>query len=177
MNIGRYEVEGLIKEGGMGAVYLARDPAIERRVAIKLVKGQLDATVRRRFAREARAAGGLSHPNIVTIHDFGEFETKPYLVMESRRDDPRRCDPPPDADDARSKLGTWRSLQGRRYAHRHDVVHRDIKPANLIIDAHGVLKILDFGIARVNDTTAAGVSAIAGTPGYMSPEQIRCKPD
>ena len=174
MNIGRYEVQELIKEGGMGAVYLARDPAIERRVAIKLVKGELDATVRRRFAREARAAGGLSHPNIVTIHDFGEFETKPYLVMEYVEGmtlaDVIRHRMPMTLD---RKLRHMAELcSGLENAHRHDVVHRDIKPANLIIDAHGVLKILDFGIARVNDTTAAGVSAIAGTPGYMSPEQI-----
>ncbi len=174
MNIGRYEVQKLIKEGGIGAVYLARDPAIERRVAIKLVKGELDAAVRRRFAREARAAGGLSHPNIVTIHDFGEFETKPYLVMEYVEGmtlaDVIRHRMPMTLD---RKLRHMAELcSGLRYADRHDVVHRDIKPANLIIDSHGVLKILDFGIARVNDTTAAGVSAIAGTPGYMSPEQI-----
>ena len=174
MNIGRYEVQRLIKEGGMGAVYLARDPAIERLVAIKLVKGELDATVRRRFAREARAAGGLTHPNIVTIHDFGEFETNPYLVMEYVEGmtlaDVIRHRMPMTLD---RKLRHMAELcSGLEYAHRHDVVHRDIKPANLIIDAHGVLKILDFGIARVKEATAAGLSAIAGTPGYMSPEQI-----
>jgi serine/threonine protein kinase len=172
--IGRYEVKELIKEGGMGAVYLARDPTIERVVAIKLVKGDVDAAARRRFAREARAARGLRHPNIVTVHDFGEFQEAPYLVMEYvdgttiaeivRHRTPMTLE---------RKLRLMAALcDGLQYAHRHNVIHRDIKPANLIVDEHGVLKILDFGLARLSETTQPSMTAVAGTPGYLAPEQL-----
>ena len=175
MLIGRYEVQRLIKEGGMGAVYLARDPNIGRQVAVKLIKGELTDSDRRRFAQEARAAGGLNHPNIVTIYDYGESDGTPYLVMEFvegttlaeliRRREPLMLE--------RKLRYVGEMCAGLEHAHRSGVIHRDIKPANLIIDPHGVLKILDFGVARLLETTKTSLSLIPGTPGYMSPEQIQ----
>lgn len=176
--IGRYEILERLGEGGMGAVYLGRDPNIGRHIAIKVLHGHLgEPTLRQRFAQEARAAGSLQHPNIVTIHDFGDVEGSPYLVMEYVRGASlatiireRR------AVSLATKLSWLEALcAGLHYAHEGRIVHRDIKPQNLIVDERGTLKILDFGIARVADSglTRMMMSAVIGTPGYMSPEQIQ----
>jgi formylglycine-generating enzyme required for sulfatase activity len=184
LKIGRYEIKGRIGGGGMGALFLARDtnPTTERLVAIKLLKADLDSgDLRQRFAREAQSLATLNHPNIVTIYDSGEYEGSPFIVMEYVRGEnlaekiKRRA-----PISLSAKLRLMEELcAGLGHAHEAGIIHRDIKPANLMVDLHGHLKILDFGIARVveNSFTRAGVQLTRlnvqiGTPGYMSPEQI-----
>ncbi|HZI80774.1 MAG TPA: serine/threonine-protein kinase, partial [Vicinamibacterales bacterium] len=175
--IGRFEIERLIGRGGMGDVYLARDPVIDRPVAIKLIGNAIEnETARRRLVREARTAGRLRHPNIVTIFEAGEHEQQPYIAMEFVP-----------GETLRSLIGRREPLPLRRriemiegacaglaHAHRSGVVHLDIKPDNLMLDDTGVVKVLDFGIAR--NTHADTLTAhVAGTLRYMSPEQIQGK--
>ena len=173
--IGRYQVLERIGEGGMGSLYLARDPAIDRLVAIKLLRRGFDTeAVRERFAREARAAGRLRHPNIVTIFDVGEHDGDPFIAMEFLAGETL-------AELIRQNAGLTLSRRlklleelcdGLAYAHRAGLVHRDIKPANLMVDAEGVLKILDFGIVRVTDSGVTQAGVLVGTINYMSPEQV-----
>ena len=176
--VGRYEIQRRLGRGGMGTVYVAHDPVLGRMVAIKMFAGDLDVPdARERFAREARAAAALSHPNIVTIFDFGEFASQPYIVMEYVPGETmanliRRKTPITIAD----KLRWMEDLcAGAGYAHQMSVVHRDIKPANLMVDRSGRLKILDFGIARMLGI-ASNTAVMIGTPGYMAPEQITGEP-
>jgi serine/threonine-protein kinase len=162
----------------MGTVYVAHDPVLGRMVAIKVFAGDLDLPdARERFSREARAAAALNHPNIVTVYDFGEYGSEPYIVMEyvpgeTMANIIRRKAPVSIAD----KLRWMQELcAGAGYAHQMSVIHRDIKPANLMIDRSGRLKVLDFGIARMIGT-ASHTSMMIGTPGYMAPEQITGDP-
>jgi protein kinase-like protein len=162
----------------MGTVYVAHDPVLGRMVAIKVFAGDLDIPdARERFSREARAAAALNHPNIVTVYDFGEYESQPYIVMEYVTGETmanviRRKASVSIAD----KLRWMQELcAGAGYAHQMSVIHRDIKPANLMIDRSGRLKILDFGIARMLGI-ASNTSVMIGTPGYMAPEQITGDP-
>jgi len=171
--VGRYEIQRRLGRGGMGTVYVAHDPVLGRMVAIKMFAGDLDMPdARERFAREARAAAALSHPNIVTVFDFGEFAAQPYNVMEyvpgeTMANVIRRKTPITIAD----KLRWMEELcAGAGYAHQMSLVHRDIKPANLMIDRSGRVKILDFGIARMLGI-ASNTAVMIGTPGYMAPEQ------
>jgi len=173
--VGRYEVHRKLGRGGMGTVYVAHDPVLGRMVAIKMFSTDVDMPdAGSRFAREARSAAALSHPNIVTVYDFGDFDGQPYIVMEYVAGETlsqviRRKSPVPLIDKLR-----WveELLAGVSYAHRMSMVHRDIKPANLMIDKSGRLKILDFGIARMVGT-ASNTGVMLGTPGYMAPEQIK----
>ena len=174
--IGRYEVISRLGQGGMGSLYLAKDPKIGRLVAIKLVRQEFDSPdARQRFAREAQSAGTLRHPNIVTIFDVDEHEGLPYIAMEyvdgeTLSEIVRRKAPYPLA----RRIKWIEDLcAGLSYAHRQGVVHRDIKPANLMVDNEGTLKILDFGLARREQTKFTQSQTIIGTPNYMSPEQIR----
>jgi serine/threonine-protein kinase len=162
----------------MGSVYVAHDPVLGRMVAIKVFAGDLDLPdARERFAREARAAAALGHPNIVTIYDFGEYDSQPFIVMEYVAGETlagiiRRKAPVTIAD----KLRWMEELcAGAGYAHQMQLVHRDIKPANLIVDRSTRLKVLDFGIARMLGL-ASNTSMMIGTPGYMAPEQITGDP-
>ena len=171
--IGRYRVVERIGSGGMGVLYLARDPTIDRRVAIKVAHVQ-DAELRQRFLREARATGRLDHRNIVTIFDVGEHGGEPFIAMEyvpgrTLAEIVRERAPLP----ILPRLRMLRELcNGLAYAHAQGVVHRDIKPANLMVrDDSGALTILDFGIARLADTLT-GDGRMIGTPSYMAPEQI-----
>jgi serine/threonine protein kinase len=174
--IGRYEVVSRLGQGGMGSLYLAKDPKIGRLVAIKLVRQEFDSPeARQRFAREAQSAGALRHPNIVTIFDVDEHEGLPFIAMEY-------IDGETLAEVVKRKalLPISRRLQwledlcaGLAYAHRQGVIHRDIKPANLMVDNEGTLKILDFGLARRDATKFTQSNVLIGTPNYMSPEQIR----
>jgi tetratricopeptide (TPR) repeat protein len=173
--IGPYEVIRPLGKGGMGAVYLARDPAIDRLVAIKLLREGLDsAELRERFTREARSAGRLRHPNIVTIFHVGEHDAQPFIVMEYIPGDTlgeiiKRQLPLTIA----RKLKIIEDLcRGLAYAHKAGIVHRDIKPANILVDSEGVVKILDFGIARIGEQGITRMGMMMGTPNYMSPEQI-----
>jgi eukaryotic-like serine/threonine-protein kinase len=173
--IGRYEIVQRLGQGGMAALYLARDPAIDRLVAIKLLREGFDTQeLRERFAREARSAGRLRHVNIVTIFDVGEHDGEPFIAMEYipgetlaeliRRRAPLSI---------HSKLGFAEDLcAGLGYAHAAGIVHRDIKPANIMVDPDGTLKILDFGIARAGESSMTQAGMIVGTLNYMSPEQV-----
>jgi len=159
----------------MGSVYVAHDPVLGRMVAIKVFLSDLDLPdAVDRFTREARSAAALNHTNIVTIHDYGEFSSQPYIVMEYVQGETlteiiRRKAPVAVAQ----KLCWLEDLcAGVAYAHSHGVIHRDIKPTNLMVDRSGRLKILDFGIARMLGTLASNATALIGTPGYMAPEQI-----
>jgi eukaryotic-like serine/threonine-protein kinase len=173
--IGRFEVDRLIGRGGMGEVYLARDPVIDRPVAIKLIGNTAEnETARRRLVREARTAGRLRHPNIVTIFEAGEHEEQPYIAMEFVPGETLRS-----LIARREPLTLRRRLEmmegacaGLAHAHRSGVVHLDIKPDNLMVDDTGVVKVLDFGISRSVNAETLTVH-VAGTLRYMSPEQIQ----
>ena len=177
--IGRYEIRQRIGQGGMGALYLALDPAIDRLVALKLLRIDSDE-MRARFLREARSAGRLQHPHIVTVYDVGEHDGQPFIAMEYVKGETLS-----DVIRRRAPVSlTWKiSLMehlcdGLDYAHRAGLVHRDIKPANLMVTNEAdALKILDFGIARgVGDSGLTEVGTMMGTPNYMSPEQASGKP-
>ena len=179
MAIGRYQVVRLIGRGGMGEVYLARDPVLDRDVAVKLINEDVDtARSRQRLVQEARAAGRLHHPNIVTVFDAGEHEDQPFIAMEFVRGETlgrliRRRAPMPLV--RRLEL-IEHACAGLAHAHRAGVVHLDIKPDNLMLDETGVVKVLDFGIARVMKTDLLVTRQLGGTLRYMSPEQIDNRP-
>jgi serine/threonine protein kinase/Tol biopolymer transport system component len=176
--IAHYRILGPLGGGGMGVVYQAQDLSLERVVALKFLPPELtrDADSKTRFLQEARAASALDHPNICTIHEVGEIdEGQLYLAMacydgETLKQRLQRGPLPIDeALEAAQQVA-----RGLVKAHRHGIVHRDIKPANLMITTDEIVKILDFGIAKL--AGAAGLTRIGsslGTPGYMSPEQAR----
>jgi serine/threonine protein kinase len=177
--IGKYEILGELGRGGMGVVHKARDPIIGRTVAIKVILEEYlhAADIKRRFYREARSAGQLSHENITIIYDVGEENGKPYLVMEYHEGCNLRqilLEKQPLTFEDRIEIAR-QICSGLFYAHRHGVIHRDIKPENIYIVAGGRVKILDFGIARLQHETQTltQTNAILGSPRYMSPEQIR----
>jgi serine/threonine-protein kinase len=176
--IGRYKVINRLGHGGMGALFLAHDPAIDRMVAIKVMREGMDnPELRARFGREARAAGRLRHPNVVTIFDVGEDNGQPFIAMEYVPGETLET-----IIQRRSRLPLTRKLKlieelcdGLGYAHKAGVVHRDIKPANLMLDSDGMLKILDFGIVRFAQSGMTQAGMLVGTLAYMSPEQIAGK--
>ena len=176
-SIGRYEVIDRLGAGGMGAVFRARDPSIGRTVAIKLLHAD-DDEMRERFLHEAQSVGALTHANIVTVYDFGDHEGRPFIVMEfvegrTLADEIR-------ANHERSLFSKLELIEALAlaldHAHERGIVHRDVKPANLMIDRAGVLKILDFGIARLGNSALTQAGMLMGTPHYMSPEQIEGAP-
>ena len=175
-SIGRYEVKQRLGQGGMGAIYLARDPAIDRLVAIKLLNADIASDdLRRRFAQEARASGALTHPHIVTIHDFGEIDGAPFIVMEYVRGETmaeiiKRAAPMTVVQKLRWMEQVCSALG---YAHQRRVIHRDVKPSNLMVDQDGLIRVVDFGIARIVGGSLTKMSTVIGTPGYMSPEQLQ----
>lgn len=177
--IGRYEIQRKLARGGMGTVYVAHDPVLGRMVAVKVFLGDLDVPdAAERFSREARAAAALNHANIVTIYDFGDVDSQPYIVMEYIQGETlaefitRKTAVP-----LTEKLRWLEELcAGVCSAHKMEVVHRDIKPSNLMIDRSGRLKILDFGIAKLLNSLGSSVTAVIGTPGYMAPEQLLGQP-
>ncbi len=177
--IGHYDVIGKLGEGGMGVVYKGRDAAIGRQVAIKMMIGDFikNAELRERFAREARAAGNLQHPNIVTIHELGEQEGAPYIVMEFLEGEP--LDHIIAAQRPMllaNKLDIIiQVLDALEYAHQRGIVHRDIKPANVMVLNQGGIKLVDFGIARLGGQKLTRTGTVMGTINYMSPEQINGK--
>jgi eukaryotic-like serine/threonine-protein kinase len=175
--IGRYQILEKLGQGGMGVVYRAFDTLLERVVALKVISTPIEdkPEVRERFIREARAAGQLSHPNIITIHDLGEHDGQPYLAMEllegedllSRMARPERMS-------LRRKVELASDVcNGLEFAHSRGLIHRDIKPANIFITTGGTLKILDFGLARLMTSELTGSNMMMGTLNYMAPEQIR----
>jgi len=173
--VGKFELHELIGEGAMGEVWRAYDSVIRRYVALKLLsRAGRSADARERLLREARAAGALQHPNIVTIYDLGEADGQLFIAMElvDGRDLSTLIalsEPLP----LERKLDlVIEVLQGLSYAHERGVIHRDIKPSNVRIASDGSVKIMDFGIARLQSADVTGSGAIVGTPTYMAPEQI-----
>ncbi len=177
--LGRYEIIKELGSGSMGKVFLGKDPRINRNVAIKTIRyEEIDArerdSIKSRFFLEAAAAGKLSHPNIVTIYDVGEDYDIAYMAMEllDGNDLTRYCDkenllPLPEVLRVVSCIAS-----ALAYAHDSGVVHRDIKPANIMLLANREIKVTDFGIARVMDTSKTKTGIVLGTPSYMSPQQI-----
>lgn len=177
--VGRYEVKEVIGEGAMATVYRAYDPEIDRSLALKVLKSELcvDDEYLSRFLREAKTAGALSHPNIVTVYDVGKIENNPYIIMELLQGrhlgellEEQTVLPIDTALVILIQLA--RALD---YAHRCGVIHRDIKPDNIVVLPDGeTIKVADFGIARVSRGDDAGktmIGSVMGTPRYMSPEQ------
>ena len=176
--LGPYTLRAELGHGGMGVVYTAQDPRLKRQVAIKLLPPDLtrDETAKQRFLQEAQAASALDHPNICTIFEINETEDgQLYLVMAHYEGETlkerieRGALQVDDAVDIATQVG-----QGLAEAHGAGIVHRDIKPANLLVAKGGVVKILDFGLAKL--AGAEGVTqtgSVVGTVAYMSPEQAR----
>jgi eukaryotic-like serine/threonine-protein kinase len=187
--LGPYEILGQIGAGGMGEVYRARDPRLGRDVAIKVLPASFssDADRLKRFEQEARAAGILSHPNITIVYDISSHDGAPYVVQELL-----------EGETLRSELGGGRFAprkaidyaiqiaQGLAAAHEKGIVHRDLKPENLFVTKDGLVKILDFGLAKLTQVDGSGATSklptetepgiVMGTLGYMSPEQVKGEP-
>jgi eukaryotic-like serine/threonine-protein kinase len=179
---GRYQILARIAAGGMGEVYRAHDPVLDREVAIKVLHHSLadDPGFIDRFRREARAAGVLSHPNIVAVHDWGETADTYFMVMEFVR-----------GSNVRALLMTEGSLApahaveitngvlaALEHAHEHGIVHRDIKPENIMVTPKGVVKVADFGLARAfaDSRISQAPGTVTGTVQYLAPEQIEGRP-
>jgi eukaryotic-like serine/threonine-protein kinase len=181
--LGRYKILKELGRGAMGLVYLGKDPTIQRFVAIKTMRlDQLDEPekiqeIKGRFFREAESAGRLSHPNIVTIYDAGEQNELGYIAMEfvegrSLKEWSRK----PNLMELPELVQTLASVaDGLDYAHQQGVVHRDIKPANIMITKDRLVKVMDFGIAKMASSNKTQTDIVLGTPTYMSPEQIAGK--
>ena len=181
MQFGRYQILDELGKGSMGIVYKAHDPQIDRPVALKVLRqDRINEEFIQRFLIEARAIGKLSHPNIVTVYDTGEDQGNLFIAMELLAGKSLK-------DVARSENLHLQKIayigaqvaEALNYAHQQGIIHRDIKPSNIILGSDSHVKITDFGIARIEDSsgpqqTQAG--AILGTPVYMSPEQVMAKP-
>jgi len=180
--LGRYEILSELGQGSMGVVYKARDPMLDRIVAIKTINLTLPkeelAEYEARFYQEAKAAGGLSHRNIVTIHDIGRSDRVAYMAMEFLEGQELRR-----LMQARAPIPIARALdigaqvaEGLQFAHDRQIIHRDIKPANIMVLNDGLVKITDFGIARMRTNEVKTMTGmILGSPKYMSPEQVSGK--
>ncbi|MDH4191362.1 MAG: serine/threonine protein kinase [Betaproteobacteria bacterium] len=180
--LGRYKILAELGRGAMGIVYKAQDPVLDRMVALKTIMLTEDMTGRKdyeaRFFQEAKAAGRLNHPRLITIYDFGEEGDLAYMAMELL-----------DGTDLRTRIAAGsiptreaidiaeQVADGLGYAHEHGVVHRDIKPGNIMLAERGRVKIMDFGIARVRiSDVKTQTGTRLGTPKYMSPEQAMGRP-
>jgi serine/threonine-protein kinase len=179
--LGRYVIEKRIGRGAMGAVYLAKDPRINRPVALKVIPIEKEfedeelKEARLRFYREAESAGRLTHPNIITVFDAGEDKGLAYIAMEYVPGIPLRSftDPKKLLAPKRALALAASTAEALDYAHNQGVIHRDIKPANLLYNPkEGSLKISDFGVARITDNNSTKTGIVLGTPMYMSPEQL-----
>jgi diguanylate cyclase (GGDEF)-like protein len=179
-HLGRYEIIGELGRGAMGIVYKAKDPLIERVVALKSINlhgmdNRQKTEYEARFYQEAKAAGRLNHTNIVTIHDLGNSDDVAYIAMELM-----------EGRELHNVIGDKRRLpinetlnitcqvaDALAFAHQHSIVHRDIKPSNIMVLSNGHVKIADFGIAKLDSSSLTQVGMIMGSPLYMSPEQVR----
>ncbi|MBY0579943.1 MAG: serine/threonine protein kinase [Burkholderiales bacterium] len=180
--IGRYEVISELGRGAMGVVYKAHDPLLDRTVAIKTLNLSLGEDeieeYEARFYQEAKATGKINHPNIVSLYDVGKSDGHAYMAMEYLEGQELR-----QILDSGKKLGMDRIVdiacqiaEGLAYAHEHNIVHRDIKPSNIMILRSGLVKITDFGIARIPSSSVKTLTGmVLGSPQYMSPEQVSGK--
>jgi predicted Ser/Thr protein kinase len=180
--IGRFEISLVLGEGAMGVVYLAHDPQIERPVAIKTLRPQGSMSsaeeLKERFLKEAKLAGRLQHPNIVTIYEAGQDEGVLYIAMEFVDGQPlTRYLRAPDSLSLRERVEIVREVAlALEHAHGRGVLHRDVKPGNILITRERRVKVADFGIGKLLSGTAADLTRtgqMIGSPAYMSPEQIR----
>lgn len=177
--IGKYQIVDVLGRGAMGIVYKGFDPMIQRHVAIKTIimpddPDQTDENLIR-FKREAQAAGNLNNPNIVAIYEYVEEAGLAYIVMEyidglTLSDRMKQNDPLPLEQATQITKSILKALA---HAHASGVVHRDIKPGNIMLTSNGTVKVADFGIARIESSELTMVGSIIGTPGYMSPEQLK----
>jgi len=181
---GRYEVRDTIGRGAMGVVYLAEDPLIGRKVAIKVVEAhkglddeELDQ-LRARFEREFQSAGRLSHPNIVGVHDVGQEDGDSFIAMEYVAGESLHSILAEGRAFSFKEIAdlTLQLCSGLDYAHEFGIVHRDIKPGNILITREGRPKITDFGVAKVATTNLTRTGTVVGTPAFMSPEQVTGHP-
>jgi len=179
-HLGKYRIEQELGRGAMGVVYKAFDPVVERMVAIKTIRVDMDdeGLLVGRLQREAKSVGRLEHPNIVTLYDAGESAGLFYLVMQfiegETLQDRLAVERFFDLNEIQDIFG--QICAGLDYAHQHAVIHRDIKPANIMITRDGVVKLTDFGIAKVAGTGVTSTGLVVGTPSYMSPEQALGRP-
>ncbi|GBC59464.1 hypothetical protein DENIS_0403 [Desulfonema ishimotonii] len=181
--LGRYEIQKQLGKGAMGVVYLGMDPRINRTTAIKTFRFADDfepeeaEKMKQKFFREAESAGTLSHPNIVTIYDAGDEQDLAYIAMEFLDgEDLQKYTKKKNLMPMRKVIDCVADIaEGLDYAHERGIVHRDIKPANVMILKSGVIKITDFGIARITASSQTQTGVVKGTPHYMSPEQISGK--
>lgn len=183
--LGRYVIERRLGRGAMGAVYLARDPRINRAVALKVIPIEKEfedeelEEARLRFFREAESAGRLTHPNIITVYDCGEDKHLAYIAMEYLQGIPMTqfCDPKKLLAPNKALELCARTAEALDYAHNQGVIHRDIKPANVLYSLRqDLLKISDFGVARLTDNNRTKTGIVLGTPMYMAPEQLNAEP-
>ncbi|MBL8232682.1 MAG: protein kinase, partial [Bryobacterales bacterium] len=176
---GKYQLEKFLG-GGMSQVYRATDTVLGRTVAVKILtdEGCRDEDAKKRFLLEARMCGNIVHDNIIRIHDYGEMEGRPFIVMEFLTgEDLRSAIQEGHTGDVKQKLNI--ALQAARalgYVHKQSIVHRDIKPENLHIDESGRVRLMDFGIAKSANLSLTKTGFAIGTPYYMSPEQVLGKP-
>jgi len=180
--IGKYVIQGVLGKGAMGVVYKAFDPHIERVVAVKtvrkdLVDPDLAVQVMARFQNEAKAAGRLLHPNIVSVYEYDEDEVNAFIAMEYVEGTGLReyLNRKASFDLGQIVAIVSQLLLALDFAHERGVVHRDVKPANLILTSGGTLKVADFGIARIDTSNLTNAGMVMGTPSYMSPEQCQGK--
>jgi len=172
---GRYRVLRRIGSGGMADVWLADDSHLQRRVALKVLHPQFvqDGEFVARFQREAEAAAGLQHPNVVAVFDRGEAEGTPYIAMQYLEGPTLKQLIDRGLTPEESARLIRQVLEGARFAHRHGVVHRDLKPQNVIVDGEGKATVTDFGIARAGVSEITQTGSVMGTPHYLSPEQAQ----
>ncbi len=178
---GRYHIVERIASGGMGEVFRARDAVLDREVAIKVLHRSLagDQAFVDRFRREARAAAGITHPNIVAVYDWGAVDGIYYMVMEYVRGRASRelLNEAGKLEPAQAAEIVRQTLQALGHAHAQGIVHRDIKPENILVTAEGVVKVADFGLARAYaDGRQTQAGSVTGTVQYLAPEQIRGEP-
>jgi serine/threonine protein kinase/tetratricopeptide (TPR) repeat protein len=175
--LGKYQIRQELGKGAMGVVYLGFDPGLEREVALKVMASAIvsDNELKERFEREAKSVARLQHPNIVTVYDLGyDAQGAPYIAMEYLKGQDLEVRIRRDPLTFREKLDVvGQTCRGLAHAHKNGIVHRDIKPANIFITESGEAKIMDFGVARWQQSSHTQTGAVLGTADYMSPEQIR----
>lgn len=174
--LGKYVIKSELGRGAMGVVFRAEDPRLGRAVALKTMSPTVagDPELLQRFYREAQSAGSLSHPNIVTIYEIDEADGIPFIAMEFLEGESLE-----QMITARKEVAVVKKVdimvqtcRGLHYAHQHGIVHRDVKPANIVVLNDGMVKIVDFGIARIAGGSMTRTGIVLGTPMYMSPEQV-----